>query len=153
MCVRILRRFHDRLGGQNNFTIYDTDDQKAVIKEVLKSLSFDSKQYPEKGCDTTYIRQQMWDSIHVHDSIYVREKNDTVRIERWHTKYIESVRRDTVYQSRVDSVPVPYPVEVKVPRELTKWQKFRLTLGTIAIGAIGVGIVSLILKIKKNSLI
>ena len=103
--------------------------------------------------DTTYIRQQMWDSIHVHDSIYVREKNDTVRIERWHTKYIESVRRDTVYQSRVDSVPVPYPVEVKVPRELTKWQKFRLTLGTIAIGAIGVGIVSLILKIKKNSLI
>ena len=103
--------------------------------------------------DTTYIRQQMWDSIHVHDSIYVREKNDTVRIERWHTKYIERLRTDTVYQSRVDSVPVPYPVEVKVQRELTWWQKFRLTLGTIALGAIGVGIVLLILKIKKNSMI
>lgn len=103
--------------------------------------------------DTTYIRQQMWDSIHVHDSIFVREKNDTVRIERWHTKYIESIRRDTVYQSRVDSIPAPYPVEVKIQRELTWWQKFRMTLGTIAIGAIGVGIVLLILKIKKNSLI
>ena len=57
MCVRILRRFHDRLGGQNNFTIYDTDDQKAVIKEVLKSLSFDSKQYPEKGC-IAYISKE-----------------------------------------------------------------------------------------------
>ncbi len=39
MCVRILRRFYDRIGGKNNFTIYDTDDQKAVIKEVLKNGS------------------------------------------------------------------------------------------------------------------
>ncbi len=50
MCVRILRRFYDRIGGNNNFTIYDTDDQKAVIKEVLKTLNLDPKQYPEKGC-------------------------------------------------------------------------------------------------------
>ena len=50
MCVRILRRFYDRIGGNNNFTIYDTDDQKAVIKEVLKNLQLDTKQYPEKAC-------------------------------------------------------------------------------------------------------
>lgn len=50
MCVRILRRFYDRIGGNNNFTIYDTDDQKAVIKEVLKTLNFDTKNYPEKAC-------------------------------------------------------------------------------------------------------
>ena len=49
MCVRILRRFHDRLGGKNNFTIYDTDDQKAVVKEALKVLNLDEKQYPVKG--------------------------------------------------------------------------------------------------------
>lgn len=50
MCVRILRRFYDRIGGKNNFTIYDTDDQKAVIKEVLKNLGMDPKMYPEKAC-------------------------------------------------------------------------------------------------------
>ena len=50
MCVRILRRFYDRIGGNNNFTIYDTDDQKVVIKEVLKTLNIDSKQFPERAC-------------------------------------------------------------------------------------------------------
>ena len=50
MCVRILRRFYDRIGGDNNFTIYDTDDQKVVVKEVLKTLNLEPKQYPEKGC-------------------------------------------------------------------------------------------------------
>ena len=50
MCVRILRRFYDRLGGNNNFTIYDTDDQKTVVKEVLKHLGIDNKQYPERAC-------------------------------------------------------------------------------------------------------
>ena len=107
---------------------------------------------PEVHRDTTYIKQHVWDSIHVHDSIYIREKNDTVRIEKWHTKYIESIRRDTVYQSCVDSLPVPYPVEVKVPRELTWWQRFRMTLGTFALGAIGVGVVLLIIKIKEKTL-
>ena len=50
MCVRILRRFYDRIGGNNSFTIYDADDQKTVVKEVLKTLNLDPKQYPEKGC-------------------------------------------------------------------------------------------------------
>ena len=48
LCVRILRRFIDRLGYQNNFTIYDTDDQKAVVKLCLKKLNIDAKQYPER---------------------------------------------------------------------------------------------------------
>lgn len=50
MCVKILRRFYSRIGGNNNFTIYDTDDQKAVVKEVLKTLGIDPKMYPERAC-------------------------------------------------------------------------------------------------------
>ena len=42
-CVRILRRYADRLGYDNNFTIYDTDDQKSVVKDILKRLNIDSK--------------------------------------------------------------------------------------------------------------
>ena len=38
-CVRILRRYIDRLGYENNFTIYDTDDQKSLMKEVCKKLN------------------------------------------------------------------------------------------------------------------
>ncbi len=48
-CVRILRRYIDRLGYDNNFTIYDADDQKAVMKEVCKRLQIDTKLYKEKS--------------------------------------------------------------------------------------------------------
>ncbi len=47
-CVRILRRYIDKLGYDNNFTIYDTDDQKSVIKEVCKKLNIDTKMLKER---------------------------------------------------------------------------------------------------------
>ena len=47
-CVRILRRYIDRLGYSTNFTIYDTDDQKAVIKDICKRLEIDTKMFKEK---------------------------------------------------------------------------------------------------------
>ena len=48
-CVRILRRYIDRLGYENNFTIYDTDDQKSLMKEVCKKLNIDTKIYKERA--------------------------------------------------------------------------------------------------------
>lgn len=47
-CVRILRRFIDRLGFGTNFTIYDTDDQKTVMKGICKRLNVDTKQLSER---------------------------------------------------------------------------------------------------------
>ena len=47
-CVSILRRHIDRLGYDTSFTIYDTDDQKSVMKEVCKKLDLDTKQLKEK---------------------------------------------------------------------------------------------------------
>lgn len=47
-CVRILRRYADRLGYDNNFTIYDTDDQKSVMKEICKRLQIDTKMLKER---------------------------------------------------------------------------------------------------------
>lgn len=47
-CVRILRRYIDHLGYDNNFTIYDTDDQKIVMKDVCKYLQIDTKLYKER---------------------------------------------------------------------------------------------------------
>lgn len=48
LCVRILRRNIEQIGYASNFTIYDTDDQKRVIKEVTKYLQMDPKMYPER---------------------------------------------------------------------------------------------------------
>ncbi len=48
-CVRILRRFIDRLGFASNFTIYDADDQKTLMKDILKRLQIDTKVYKEKS--------------------------------------------------------------------------------------------------------
>ncbi|MDD5934688.1 MAG: DNA helicase PcrA [Clostridiales bacterium] len=48
-CVRILRRFGESLGYTTNFTIYDTDDQKSLMKEVLKYLEIDTKQIKERA--------------------------------------------------------------------------------------------------------
>lgn len=47
-CVRILRRFADRIGYDTNFTIYDTDDQKTVMKDLCKRMEIDTKMYKEK---------------------------------------------------------------------------------------------------------
>lgn len=48
-CVRILRRYIDRLGYTSSFTIYDTDDSQRVIKDVLKTLNIDEKMFPAKA--------------------------------------------------------------------------------------------------------
>ncbi len=47
-CVRILHRYIDRIGFDNNFTIYDADDQKTVMKDVCKRLQFDTKILKER---------------------------------------------------------------------------------------------------------
>ncbi len=47
-CVRILRRDSERIGFSKHFTIYDTDDSKRVMKEVLRVLGIDEKRYPPK---------------------------------------------------------------------------------------------------------
>ncbi len=49
MCVRILRRYGDLLGYTNNFSIYDSDDQRTLMKQVIKKLDVDAKIYKEKA--------------------------------------------------------------------------------------------------------
>lgn len=48
-CVRILRRYIDRIGYSNDFTIYDTEDQKKLLKDVIKNLNLDPKMYKENA--------------------------------------------------------------------------------------------------------
>jgi DNA helicase-2/ATP-dependent DNA helicase PcrA len=47
-CVRILRRDIDRLGFEKDFTIYDTDDSKRVIRDLVKELKLEEKSFPPR---------------------------------------------------------------------------------------------------------
>ena len=95
----------------------------------------------EHRTDTLRLSRNILDSIYVHDSIRVREKGDTVIVERWHTRYREKLAHDTIYKSRVDSIPAPYPVEKKVEKELTWWQQTRLHLANVVLWLLGAAVV------------
>ena len=98
--------------------------------------------------DTTYITKHQRDSVWLHDSIHVTEKGDTIKIEKWHTKYIEKATHDTLYQHKTDSVPVPYPVEKLVERELTWWQQTRMHLGEVLLALAGIAVVVFVIRRK-----
>jgi hypothetical protein len=137
-------------------TYYDRKEQesgetiKIIVKTFLVCLAFALLGWLLSGCtttkyvpvienhtDTLRVVQHHRDSIYLHDSTFVREfvQGDTVRIvtEMWHTQYRDRLKTDTVYRSKVDSVPVPYPVEktVKVEKPLTWWQQTRLHMANI----------------------
>lgn len=93
LCVRILRRFIDRLDYQTNFTIYDSDDQKAVVKNCLKKLNMDPKQYPERMimAEISRAKEQF-----VSPSQYDREASGQYRkmqIARVYTEYQEKLKQ------------------------------------------------------------
>ena len=48
-CVRILRRYADKIGYDNHFAIYDTDDQKGIIREICKKFNIDTKKIKERS--------------------------------------------------------------------------------------------------------
>lgn len=110
----------------------------AVAVLALMMCSCKSVEYVpviEHHTDTTYITKHQRDSVWLHDSISVKEKGDTVRIEKWHTKYIEKVTHDTTYVVKTDSIPVPYEVIKEVPAKLSKAQKCMMTLGILTLMA------------------
>lgn len=86
--------------------------------------------------DSIYITQHQRDSIYLRDSIHIREKGDTIRIEQWHTRYVERVVRDTLIQIERDTIPQPYPYEVEVPAQLSWWQQTRIRVGDVAMIAV-----------------
>ena len=72
------------------------------------------------------------DSIYQHDSVYIKEKEDTLLIERWHTRWRDRVSHDTLYMSKTDTIRIPVPVE----RKLTKAERTYITIGKWSVGAV-----------------
>lgn len=100
----------------------------------------------EHQTDTLIQRVVERDSIHVHDSIRVTEKGDTVTIERWHTQYRDRWHHDSVYVAHHDTIPQPYPVTEYVERKRSKLDWFLTITGIIALMA---AIVFVAVKVRK----
>lgn len=134
---------------------YDDFDRQEALKRVMKfliiwlafliaiSLLASCRQVEyvtvEKvRIDTTYITKWQKDSIWLHDSIHIKERGDTVMIERWHTQWCDRLRVDTIYQATHDTIPQPYPIEtVKlVEKELSWWQRLRMWIGNVGLIAL-----------------
>lgn len=87
--------------------------------------------------DSIYLHTHSRDSIVVRDSVTIREKGDTVWLERWRIEYRDRIVRDTAYIERRDSIAVPYPVE----RKLSRKERLYMSAGRVAVPLAGAGIV------------
>ena len=116
------------------------------------------------GCKTVYVPVERVhtqykdrierDSIHILDSIHVREKGDTVWLTRWRTEFRDRVKVDSIFIQ--DSIPVPYPVEVikTIEKELNIWQQVKMKTGGIGLLILFVVLILIAVKVwgttKKN---
>jgi hypothetical protein len=154
---------NDNWRKRQNYYDHKDSESGEVIKQIVKTflvcLAFALLGWLLSGCTTTkYVpviehqtdtliqRVVERDSIHVHDSIRVTEKGDTIRIERWHTKFVEREVHDTTYVSKIDSVPAPYPVTEYVERKRSTMEWGLIFIGIVAL--LG-GIVWIASRLKK----
>lgn len=81
--------------------------------------------------DSIYLTHTLRDSIVRYDSVFVRDRGNTLYVERWKYLYRDRVRTDTMVSVRRDTVSVPVPVE----RKLTRWERMKMEAGGYAIVA------------------
>ncbi len=85
-CVRILRRYADKLGYDNNFTIYDSDDSKSVLKDICKRFQLETQQLKLRGIQTA-ISHAKDNCVDAHE--YALSSADDFRKQRIAKAYIE----------------------------------------------------------------
>lgn len=86
--------------------------------------------------DTAYVSKIQRDSIWLHDSTIIDKGGDTMKIEKWHTKYVLKQVNDTTYISKTDTVSQPYPYAIYKDRELSTTQVVLMTIGCLTIMAL-----------------
>ena len=106
---------------------------------------------PVESVKTEYRDKILRDSVYLFDSIYVKEKGDTLIMERFRYLYKDKLIRDSIFMC--DTIRVPYPVEVvksvKAKRTLSGWQNFQIWCGRFALVGVLLGILIFVLKRKR----
>ena len=113
-----------------------------------------TKYIPIETTRTEYRNTATTDSVFLRDSIFVKEKGDTVFLEKYRYLYRYNTVRDSVLIR--DTLRVPYPVEVvkqvKIKEPLSGWQHFQIWCGRIALIVAWLVIIYFALKLKKKRL-
>jgi predicted small secreted protein len=90
--------------------------------------------------DTVVITKHQRDSIYMKDSTHVSEQQhgDTLllRVTEWHTKFVDRAVHDTIRVATHDTIPQPVEVLREVPRQLSWWQRTRLTIANLVLTAL-----------------
>ncbi len=93
-CVRILRRFIESIGYNRNFTIYDTDDQRSLMKDIIKQLNYDSRMLNERKILSIISSQK--DSLITPD-MYLKEASGdyfSEKIAKAYSTYQERLKKN-----------------------------------------------------------
>jgi hypothetical protein len=108
------------------------------------------KYIPVESVKTEYRDKILRDSVYLFDSVYIKEKGDTLIMERFRYLYRDKLIRDSIF--KCDTIRVPYPVEVvkqvKAKRTLTGWQNFQIWCGRFAL--VGLLLCTLIFVLKRK---
>ena len=119
----------------------------AAIATLLYSCK-SIKYVPVETTKTEYRDKIFQDSVTRYDSVYMKEKGDTLILERYRYLYKNSIIRDTTIIR--DTIQVSYPVEVikqvKVP--LSGWQNFQVWCGRIALFVLMLACIFFVWKLK-----
>lgn len=96
---------------------------------------------PVESVRTEYKDRLLRDSVHLYDSVFVKMKGDTIRIEKYKYLYRDKLLRDSVFVN--DTIRVPYPVKVETEvNRMSSFQSFQIWCGRILllliIGWVGV---------------
>lgn len=92
--------------------------------------------------DSIFIERLMKDSIFVQDSVFIRQKGDTVFKDKFQFVYKYVLLRDTMMTIKTDSIPVPVPVEKK----LTWWEQTKIDIATTTIQLVALAIFYLLIR-------
>lgn len=129
-----------------------------VLAIVLLSVAFCGCHGAEKAIPTTSARDTVWRYVHSRDTLvmkdsvekFVVQKGDTVHVKEVVTRWRErvSVRRDTLWRMRTDSIKVPYKVteRVEVAKPQAWWRKGLQWAGALAVVAV---IVAVAVKLRR----
>lgn len=115
-----------------------------ILFFILTSCKAKIQYVPIESVRTEYMNKYLRDSVMRYDSIFVKEKGDSVWLEKYKYIYRDRFRTDTIMQT--DSIQVPYPVE----KQLSKWEKVKMEAGGWAIGVASCLLIILVIYIIRR---
>ena len=125
--------------------------KKKLIFAVIATMLLSCKSIKYIPVVTTKIEYRdnfVRDSIFRYDSVFVRDKGDTLILERYKYLYKNRIVKDSIFIN--DTIRVPYPVEVikQVKAPLTSWQSFQIWCGRFALFTLLLACIYFVWKLK-----